>query len=543
MLDGANLERPEVIAATLKDIRQFGDDVGIWLNPSSETRLADVNNGGEEPFLWLQSEAEKRRLLESMHSSFISAFGFEPSCAGAYHLDQTSMAMLTEIMPQTKTVIAGCFEEGVRVFHGCNHSWYLFNEGMPWNPWYPSKTHALKPASSEDDWTGLVAVPHLIRDLVLSYEGRNDFFASHPQNVQRAMANDGASHPYDYNLLEQHRLQEDFNHGYSWVHVFVGPNWLSNNHNIEDSDEITQGIYLDYLEHFAAMKTRGELTDMTMPEFGVWFKANRQIGQPQVALAKDVLYGSGKQYVWYADSSLRATLDATQGGSLGDLRPYAASYSAFTGADSPRLAMGSYPYLIQSQHRTGYPNHFRDGSRTTCVISVNDSSLDLALCPTKVVSLEQNEEGVRVRLAAVNLPLEGITASLMTTVIFRGGRIETRRVIHSDQLDTVFKLREVVKGCYGFTEYPEDLRGIRLNLDGQSLEYAYRSRHLHATDAKIALATVPQIGAKLELLALTSAVRGEVIEGFVFNPFYTLALEFAVLPNEEVRSCLKVSAS
>ena len=50
MLDGANLERPEVIAATLKDIRQFGDDVGIWLNPSSETRLAGVNNGGEEPF-------------------------------------------------------------------------------------------------------------------------------------------------------------------------------------------------------------------------------------------------------------------------------------------------------------------------------------------------------------------------------------------------------------------------------------------------------------------------------------------------------------
>ena len=233
MLDGANLERPEVIAATLKDIRQFGDDVGIWLNPSSETRLAGVNNGGEEPFLWLQCEAEKRRLLESMHSSFISAFGFEPSCAGAYHLDQTSMTLLTEIMPQTKTVIAGCFEEGVRVFHGCNHSWYLFNEGMPW---YPSKTHALKPAPSEDDWTGLVAVPHLIRDLVLSYEGRNDFFASHPQNAQRATANVGAEHPYDYNLLEQHRLQEDFNHGYSWVHVFVGPNWLSNNHNIEDSD-------------------------------------------------------------------------------------------------------------------------------------------------------------------------------------------------------------------------------------------------------------------------------------------------------------------
>ena len=157
--------------------------------------------------------------------------------------------------------------------------------------------------------------------------------------------------------------------------------------------------------------------------------------------------------------------------------------------------------------------------------------------------LEQTAEGLVVQFAPIDLPLEGLRASLLTTLVIGGGCIEMRRVIQSDSLETVFSLRELVKGCYGFTEYPEDLRGIVLGLDGQALEYAYLSRHLHATDAKIASATVPQIGTKLELLALTPAVHGEVIEGFVFNPFYTLALEFAVLPNEEVRSCLKVSAS
>ena len=46
----------------------------------------------------------------------------------------------------------------------------------------------------------MVAVPHLCRDLALSYEGRNDFFATHPANVQRAMANE-VPVPLMYSIL------------------------------------------------------------------------------------------------------------------------------------------------------------------------------------------------------------------------------------------------------------------------------------------------------------------------------------------------------
>ena len=72
----------------------------------------------------------------------------------------------------------------------------LFNEGMPWGPWYPAQNNTLRPATDEDEWSGMVAVPHLCRDLALSYEGRNEIsFATHPANVQRAMANEGSSAP------------------------------------------------------------------------------------------------------------------------------------------------------------------------------------------------------------------------------------------------------------------------------------------------------------------------------------------------------------
>ena len=545
MVDLANLARPEIIETIKADAAQYGDEIGFWFSRPGAV-IAGEDNGGLEPFLWLYARSEKEQILRGCLDRFKAVFGAYPATVGSYHMDAESLELLTTISPQTVCTIAGCFEEGVRVFHGCNHSWYLFNEGMPWNPWYPSKGHSLRPAASSDDAVGIVAVPHLIRDLVLSVEGRNDFFASHPQNIQRAMANNGADHPYDFNLLLQHRLQEDFNDGYSWAHVFVGPNWLSGNHNIEDSDEVTQGIYREYLEHFATERSRGDLTDMHMAEFAAWFRVNRPIGLPQVALAKDVLYGSNKQYFWYVDGDLRVTLDAAQGGSIGDLRPYAARYSASTGADSSSLAMGSYPYLIHSQHRTGYANHFSDGSRTTALVRLGDQTIDLCTCPTRFEAVTKAADGATVvQLSPALLEFASGTAQLVTTYRFeRGGRIQiSRRITMPDQPEARFFVTEYIKASYGFTEYPLSLHGVILEIDGASpalLEYAYRSRSRQSTGATRVSAIVPQIGASLSLQTAQSALSGSITEGFLFNPYYTLSLEFGVSCDEEVVTCLTV---
>ena len=43
----------------------------------------------------------------------------------------------------------------------------------------------------------------------------------------------------------------------------------------------------------------------------------------------------------------------------------------------------------------------------------------------------------------------------------------------------MLRVQEYVKGCYGLTEYPEDMRGIRLAVEGEiprTLDYEYRSR-------------------------------------------------------------------
>ena len=545
MVDLSNLSRPEIIQTIKADAARYGDEIGFWFsNPGA--MIADEDNGGLEPFLWLYSRDEKEQILRGCLDRFASVFGAYPATVGSYHMDAESLELLLLISPQTVCSITGCFEEGVRVFHGCNHSWYLFNEGMPWNPWIPSKGHSLRPAASSEDALDIVAVPHLIRDLVLSYEGRNDFFASHPQNVQRAMANDGTDHPYDFNLLLQHRFQEDFNDGYSWAHVFVGPHWLNGNHNIEDSDEITQGIYREYLEHLAELRTRAELTDMHMAEFAAWFKAHRPIGMPQVALAKDVLYGSNKQYFWYVDGDLRVTLDATQGGSIGDLRPYAARYCASTGSDSSSLMMGSYPYLIHSQHRTGFAHHSSDGSRTTALVRLGEETIDLCTCPTRFERVSQDSDGATVvQLSPATLEFISGTALLTTIYRFeRGGRIHvSRRIAMPDQPEARFFITEYVKASYGFTEYPLDLHGVVLTLDGATpamLEFAYRSRSRQSAGATHATAGVPQIGASLTLETAQSALSGSVTEGFLFNPYYTLSLEFTAACDQEVVTCLTV---
>ena len=170
--------------------------------------------------------------------------------------------------------------------------------------------------------------PHLSRDLVLSYEGRNDFFASHPANIQRAMANDGENAPYVFNLLDVYRYQERYNDGYSYTNVFVGPNWLRDSAYVQDSDEVTQNLYLRYLEYIAGLRAEGKLQDMYMSEFAHWYVENIPIGCPQVYDAKEILYGSGKSYFWYSDPYMRVTVDLCQGGSIGDFRPLIAKKGA-----------------------------------------------------------------------------------------------------------------------------------------------------------------------------------------------------------------------
>jgi len=216
----AALSDPDAVELARRDAVEFGDEIGLSFHGLGHDSITTITGHAHEA-IWLLSEPHKRAVIEFLAGRFVEIFGETPQSVAAYHLDSSSMRLVKEIIPSVQAAVAGCFEEGVRVFHGCNNSWYLFNEGMPWNPWYPSRDHTLRPPANEGDWCGVVAVPHLMRDMALSFEGRNDFWASHPPNVMRGMRYEGESCPYDRNLIDMFRWQEQFNGGYSYYNNFV----------------------------------------------------------------------------------------------------------------------------------------------------------------------------------------------------------------------------------------------------------------------------------------------------------------------------------
>ncbi len=539
-------------ADIVEEIQQYheehSDEVGIWFSDMASERMNETFRC-KEPFLWLYSRKDKRIIVNTVLQKFFDIFGYWPRSVGAYHMDAYSMKCLKEKCPSVKISIAGCFEEGVKVFHGCNNSWYLFNEGMPWNPWYPSVENTLCPANSEEDWTGIVAVPHLSRDLALSFEGRNDFFASHPANVQRAMANEGRTIPYVFNLLDLYRMQEKYNGGFSYTNMFVGPGWLQGNPNVQDSDEITQEIYRDYLSYIASLKSSGELCDMYLHEFADWYVSHVPVRHTDVYWAKEILYGSKKHYFWLINESMRIVIDACQGGSIGDLRPFVARQERCTGADTDFREIGSNPYFIHSQYRSGNSFHYADGARTTLLLTHAGQTVDLCDYPVSVREIDRLSNGsVRVTLSPAAVAFkDGLSLSIKTVyVITMSGEIYIKRALQTEEeIPDDITATEYFKGCYGTIEYPENMNGIRLEVSGAEnagLDYAYRSRRIETALPRETCATIPALKTKVGLFP----VDGEFLnagaeEGYLFNPFYTLSLTGKIKSGKELCTCLKMT--
>lgn len=524
---------------------EFGDEIALTLHKLHGPELEHLSGGLES--IWLFSEKQKSDILAIVLEKYREVFGSHPTAVASYHFDSSSLRILKELAPDVQIVIGGCFEEGVRVFHGCNHSWYLFNEGMPWGPWYPAKTHSLRPARDAADAAGVVAVPHLCRDMTLSYEGRNDFWASHPPNVIRGMGNDASWCPYDRNLIDQYRLQQGMNRDAIYYNTFVGPSWLTWNHNSEYPPEVAWSLYRGQMDYFVELRDQGELTDMTMTEYGEWHNANRQYAESETYWAREILYGSKKHYFWYLDADLRVLIDTAQGGSIGDLRPYIGQVEVATGPDTPNREIASYPYLIQSQHRTGYPNHLYDGARTTLRVTRNGKTIDLATCRTRIEQAKRNGDEVVMRLSPAELKFsDGVELQVATTYRFQGnGKIVLERQLLGDYADPV-ELQEYFKGCHGRTEYAEDLHDIELAVDGatpQQRAFEYTGQEIQTADANAVRATVGALNTVVELAPQNGTAKSaSARDGHLFSPYFTLCLTYTLQPEEMITTCLKLTA-
>lgn len=542
-----DLYRDDIVADAKNYEQTYGDEIGMALHRmEGPDGMSELSQKLEH--IWLFDEERKRELLTLALGKFKAVFGRYPTAVAAYHLDSSSLRIIKEIAPEVEAVVGGCFEEGVRVFHGCNHSWYLFNEGMPWRSWYPSKDHSLRPAAGEADAAGVVAVPHLVRDMSLAYEGRNDFWASHPPNIIRGMGNDASYCPYDLNLVDQYRMQADFN-GDSYYNTFVSSQWLTWNHNSEYPPEVAWTLYTRQIEYFKQLKEAGELEDMTLTGYARWHTANKPYAEPEVYLAKEMLYASKKHYYWHIDPAMRVLIDANQGGSIGDLRAYIGQVAVATGPDTPNRENGAYPYLVQSQYRTGYPNHSFDGSRHTLKLVKGDDEVDLCACRTRVKKVERDSSGSRIELTPASAVFpDGSTVEVVTKYVFgAGGKITITRALSGDTAGV--KAIEYLKAAPGRTEYPEDLHGIELQLTAagstETLAYNYRRAGLEATAPASVSAVVPQLNTRVKLAPAegSAPASGIAREGHLFEPYFVLELTYETATSTEFTTCLTLSKS
>lgn len=542
----ASLFNEEAVEIAKEHHKVYGDEIALSLLGLPCTQFRDKYKT-KDFCIWMFSMEDKKSIVEDVFETFYERFGFYPESTGSYYMDAELTNYIKEKYPMIKCAVATCWEEGPKAYHTCNNSWYTFLDGGPWNPWIPSKQNTHAPASNRSEDSGIVAIPHLSRDLVACYDGNGSNFGTHPQNVLRGMIYQDGQYPYLYNLIDQYRYLEKFNRGYSYNMMFVGPGWLNKMGRWEASYELLKQSYEDGMGYYGKLKQEGKLKDMTMSEFADYYRANKTYTQPECALWKDILYGSEKQLFWYSDPYMRACVNMDQGGAIVDLRPYAAKLNRPVGIGTKHVTDASYPFLIQEKYRAGYFTHYAgEGTIRSAKLSYQGEEVDLCLCRTKAKFSEEGNTRI-LTLDPVTIEFEDLTMKLQTKLYFEEGSscIKTeRRVLEVSDPSVEVELNEYMVACYGTTEYPEDMTGITLSCrnatEHKELSYQYKCREEQLDSVKEVAAIIPQVETKVSMTTELEAVTGYYKEGYAFSPMFTLGLTTKLKHKEVFASWLKL---
>ena len=536
----------EIVALAKEHHDVYGDEIALSLLGLPCKQFKEKYKT-KEFCIWMFSKEDKIAIIRDVFEKFREQFGFYPESTGSYYMDAWLINHIKAQYPSVKCAIATCFEEGPKAYHTCNNSWYTLMDGGPWNPWIPSKQNTHAPAANEDEDSGIVAIPHISRDLIACYDGNGSNFGTHPQNVLRGMIYKDGKYPYLFNLIDQYHHLARYNRGFCYNMMFVGPGWMNKLGRWEAPYELLVKSYEDGMAYYASLKESGQLVDMTMGELADHYRATHGYAQPECALWRDILYGSEKQTFWYCDPYMRAAIDMNQGGAIIDLRPYVAKLDTEMGVGTKHVQDVSYPFLIQANYRAGFFTHYAgEGTIKSCKVSYGGEEADLCLCRTKA---HFSDEGAArlLTLDPVELKLGDLTAMVQTVYRFEEGSsaIEVqRRVLSVSKPSAKLHFSEYVTACYGTTEYPEDMTGITLSIDGdgtqKTIDYAYKCREETVEHATAASAVVPQIQTRISL-ECADAQRGSIREGYAFSPMFTLEMEAEKGEKETLTTWLRLA--
>ncbi|EOS36288.1 hypothetical protein C808_04170 [Lachnospiraceae bacterium M18-1] len=534
----ASLFNAEAVQIAKDDHEKYGDEIALSLLglPCEQFREKYQT---KDFCIWMFSMEDKKKIVNDVFGKFYEIFGFYPESTGSYYMDADLTNYIKETYPSVKCAVATCWEEGPKAYHTCNNSWYTLFDGGPWAPWIPSKQNTHAPAADETEDSGIVAIPHLSRDLLACYDGNGSNFGTHPQNVLRGMIYDSQTweYPYLYNLIDQYRAQSKYNNGYSYNMMFVGPGWMNKMGRWEAPYELLLKSYSDGCRYYGDLKKEGKLIDMTMSEFADYYRQKKTYTEPECALWRDILYGSDKQVFWYTDPYMRAGVNMDQGGAVFDLRPYAAKLRWEVGIGTKHVQDASYPFLIQEKYRAGYFTHYAgEGTIRSAKLCRNGEEVDLCLCRTKAHFTQEGKTRI-LTLDPVTIEFADLTVKLQTKEYFEEGtgsvKIE-RTILEMSNPDAEMELNEYMVACYGTTEYPEDMSGILLKCEGSEekrIVYEYRCREESLENAEAVSVVIPAIEIKVSMTQ-SGGGEGYIREGYAFSPMFTLGYKKKISEKE-----------
>jgi hypothetical protein len=542
----ASLFNEEAVALAKEHHEKYGDEIGSTFLGLQCQQFRDRFKS-KELAIWLFSMEDKKKIVDEVIGKFHEVFDFYPTSTGSYYMDAELVNYIKAKYPMIRAAVATCWEEGPKAYWNANNSWYTLLDGGPWNPWIPSKRNIHCPASDEEDDIGIVAIPHLSRDLLAVFDGPGSYYGTHPQNILRGMVYEDRELPYFKNLVDQYRSMVRYNRGYAYNMMFVGPGWMSKVGRWEADYSFLLKSYRDGMAYYGQLKKEGKARDVTMSEFADLYRKDHPYTRPECTLWKDILYGSKRQQFWYADPWMRFCLDMNQGGAMIDLRPYAAKLVRPCGAGTQCNQDASYPFIVQSLYRAGYFTHYAgEGAVKSCKFGHKGEQVDLCACRTLASFSEEGDTRI-VMLDPVDIEFAGFTISVQS--VFRltegTGEVEiVRKILNTTDPEAEVTIEEYITACYGTTEYPEDLTGVVLTLQGASgtetIDYAYKCREAEVSGVMLTEALVPQVDTRLTMRTDTNQAAGYFREGFAFSPMYTIGIKKTIKGKGELRTWLKV---
>lgn len=529
----------EVVESVVR-MKGAEDELGLHFHAFQCQRFSE-RYGSREGAIWLLPRDLRRQVIDEMMAAFEGHFGHFPRSIGGYIIDAWTLKYIKTAYPQVEIAITSCFEEGVKMFYGNNRNWFLFSDGGPWNPYFPSKANALIPASDAAEAIDIVAVPHLNRDMLMALSSRDDWYASHPGNIFRARINDGPMSEYFFRFLAAWERQAELN-GWSYLNVFVSSPWMSERHWCIDKVEDARAMYTRMLEYLNGREEAGANRNSTMAGFSQAFRRAVCAGDPTVCHWKDELRQSKRQVVWTLNSHHRCAFDMNRGGALVDMRPYAGRLNGDLGPETPHLYNGNHPFIVSTEHCGG---HWNTSQHATVSNGTHTFNITDRRVRAEVKRITDNHW--RIETAPVEVTLGGETLKFQSIWEFNSSATVKmhRRVLEYTGDIEALVLTEVFLGRPGVHEYPGDLRGILLSggneTQQEDLPFTYSGKQKCIELADTVVADLPQLGTRLELVAQSASLSGRLVDGTLFSPSFRIELSYPVSIGKEITTCLRTS--